>query len=174
MDYSVPVTSFVNELHLSILHDPGNLDSRKILIPDVSRPGMMLLGFKQHFDPRRIQIIGLMEYTYLEELSSEERYEHLDRFYRECPVLVVLTRSLPVFEEMMLLSQKYEVPLFECNTSTSDFMSAAISYLNVELAPRTLIHGELVEIYGEGILIIGESGVGKSETANELIKRGHS
>ena len=173
MDYSVPVKDFINELHLEIIYDPSNLDDRRIVIPDVSRPGMMLLGFREHFDPRRIQIIGLMEYTYLQQLDSDTRYQHLERFYKECPVLVVVARKLEIFDEMLALSKKYSVPLLHAKDSTSDFMSAAISYLNVELAPRTLMHGELVEIYGEGILILGESGVGKSETAIELIKRGH-
>ncbi len=173
MDYSVQVKDFINELHLEVIYDPGNIEDRRIVIPDVSRPGMMLLGFKEHFDPRRIQIIGLMEYTYLQQLDSATRYEHLERFYKECPVLVVVARNLEIFQEMLDLSAKYSVPLLHAKDSTSDFMSAAISYLNVELAPRTLMHGELVEIYGEGILILGESGVGKSETAIELIKRGH-
>ena len=173
MNYFVPVTSFINELHLDVIHNSSDIDDRNILIPDVSRPGMMLLGFRQHFDPRRIQIIGLMEYSYLEGLNSTERYYHLERFFCEHPVLVVLTRNLSVFDEMRDLAIKYDVPLLGSSTSTSEFMSAAISYLNVELAPRTLMHGELVEIYGEGILIVGESGVGKSETAIELIKRGH-
>jgi len=173
MNYFVPVTSFINELHLAVIHNSSDIDARNILIPEVSRPGMMLLGFRQHFDPRRIQIIGLMEYSYLEGLNSTERYYHLERFFCEHPVLVVLTRNLSVFDEMRDLAIKYDVPLLGSSTSTSEFMSAAISYLNVELAPRTLMHGELVEIYGEGILIVGESGVGKSETAIELIKRGH-
>ena len=173
MEYSVPVLDFIKELHLEIVYDPGNLSERKIVIPDVSRPGMMLLGFKEHFDPRRIQIIGLMEYTYLQQLDAETRMTHLERFYKECPVLVVVARNLEIFQEMIDLSAKYEVPLLHASDSTSDFMSAAISYLNVELAPRTLMHGELVEIYGEGILLLGESGVGKSETAIELVKRGH-
>ena len=173
MEYSVPVLDFIKELHLEIVYDPGNLSERSIVIPDVSRPGMMLLGFKEHFDSRRIQIIGLMEYTYLQQLDAETRMEHLERFYKECPVLVVVARNLEIFQEMKDLSEKYKVPLLHASDSTSDFMSAAISYLNVELAPRTLMHGELVEIYGEGILILGESGVGKSETAIELIKRGH-
>ena len=173
MEYSVPVLDFIKELHLDIVYDPGNLSERNIVIPDVSRPGMMLLGFKEHFDSRRIQIIGLMEYTYLQQLDAETRMAHLERFYKECPVLVVVARNLEIFQEMIDLSAKYYVPLLHASDSTSDFMSAAISYLNVELAPRTLMHGELVEIYGEGILILGESGVGKSETAIELIKRGH-
>ena len=173
MEYSVPVLDFIKELHLEIVYDPGNLSERSIVIPDVSRPGMMLLGFKEHFDSRRIQIIGLMEYTYLQQLDAETRMEHLERFYKECPVLVVVARNLEIFQEMKDLSAKYKVPLLHASDSTSDFMSAAISYLNVELAPRTLMHGELVEIYGEGILIYGDSGIGKSETAIELVKRGH-
>ena len=107
MDYSVPVIDFINELKLDILYDSGNLEERKIVIPDVSRPGMMLLGFKEHFDPRRIQIIGLMEYTYLQELDPETRMIHLERFYSECPVLVVVARKLEPFEEMLILSEKY-------------------------------------------------------------------
>ena len=97
MDYSVQVKDFINELHLEIIYDPGNIDNRRIVIPDVSRPGMMLLGFKEHFDPRRIQIIGLMEYTYLQQLDSKTRYDHLERFYKECPVLVVVARKLSGF-----------------------------------------------------------------------------
>ena len=173
MESKVPIQAFIDELKLEIIYSPEDNKERYIVIPDVSRPGMMLLGFKPHFDPRRIQIIGLMEYTYLEGLSPEERMKALDRLYSQEPVLVIVTRSLDIFDEMFMLSCRYGVPLLRCEQNTSEFMSAAISYLNVELAPATLMHGELVDVYGEGILILGESGVGKSETAIELVKRGH-
>ncbi len=173
MESKVPISRFISELKLEVIYSPDPDTERYIVIPDVSRPGMMLLGFRPHFDPRRIQIIGLMEYTYLEGLSAEERMHSLERVYSEEPVVVIVTRGLEIFDEMFVLSCKYGVPLLRCSQNTSEFMSAAISFLNVELAPSILMHGELVDVYGEGILILGESGVGKSETAIELVKRGH-
>ncbi|MBQ4094683.1 MAG: HPr(Ser) kinase/phosphatase [Oscillospiraceae bacterium] len=172
-DYKVSLQQFADELRLETVHAPCALSQIFIRSTEVSRPGLILAGFEEHFDSRRIQIIGLMEYTYLEQRSAEERYASLDRLMGHKPVVVVLTRELDVFDEMRELAVKYSVPLMRSLDKTSDFMSASIAYLNVQLAPMVLQHGELVEVFGEGILILGESGVGKSETAVELINRGH-
>ena len=172
-EYKVSLKTIVDELNMEVIHTPKDLNDLFLVSAEVSRPGMMLSGFKKHFDPRRTQIIGLMEYTYLMDLSESDRYASLDRFFKEKPDLVVITRGLDCFDEMEELAVRYEVPFLRSIEKTSDFMSSIISLLNVEMAPRTLQHGELVELYGVGILILGESGVGKSETAIELVKRGH-
>ena len=172
-DYRVSLQSFADELRLETVTAPCALSQIFIRSAEVARPGLILAGFEEHFDSRRMQIIGLMEYTYLEQRSPEERYDSLHRLFRHQPVVVVLTRDLTVFYEMKQLAQEFGVPLLRSLDRTSDFMSASISYLNVQLAPMMLQHGELVEVFGEGILILGESGVGKSETAIELVNRGH-
>ena len=130
-------------------------------------------GFYDYFDPNRIQILGMVEHTYLEEQSSsirEQKFREL--FSKKIPVLVV-TRGLEIFQELHMVAREYNVPVFRTQLSTSSFMSGLIAFLNTSLAPRLTRHGVLVEVYGEGVLLLGESGVGKSEAAIELVKRGH-
>jgi len=132
-----------------------------------------MVGFYDHFEQERIQIIGKDEYRYLETLPEEERYSRLDDFFRSRPIGVIYTTGLEVDERTVEIAEKYKVPLLRTVKSSSDFMAALIAFLNVALGPRITRHGVLVEVYGEGILLLGESGVGKSETAIELLKRGH-
>jgi len=134
---------------------------------------LQIVGFYDYFDPQRIQLMGKVELTYLEQFPSEKRYELLEKLFSKKIPALVITRGMQVGPEMQELAEKYDVTLVRTEESTSNIMSSLISYLNVQIAPRITRHGVLVEVYGEGILILGESGVGKSETAIELLKRGH-
>jgi HPr kinase/phosphorylase len=172
--FSVKLSLVVKEFQLEEVcccsADDGEID---ITTSDVNRPGLQLSGYMEFFGTDRIQIIGKVEMTYLASLSPDDRLRKLDLFFRTGFPCVVIARNLEPFEEMLNVSQKYHIPIYRTDDITSRFMSGLIRYLNIMLAPRTSEHGVLVEVYGEGVLILGESGVGKSETALELVKRGH-
>lgn len=169
--YTVKLTKIMNEFNLETLYLP----EEEVLIEsaDVNRPGLPISGFFEYYDPKRIQIIGKAEYTYLKNLSIEERNEKMTSLFEHKVPALIFTRNIPVYPEILTLAEKYKVPVLRTSLMTSEFMSALIAYLNNELAPRITRHGVLVEVYGEGILILGESGIGKSEAAVELMKRGH-
>ena len=169
--YSVPLNDLVEEFSLTPLFMP----KEKVLVTcrDVNRPGLPLAGFFDHFEPPRVQIVGKVEYLYLKSLDEEVRRERLHDFFEKCPVAVVFTAGLAVDAMTLAFAEQYNVPLLVTETPTSSFMSALIASLAVSLAPRITRHGVLVEVYGEGILLLGDSGIGKSETAIELVKRGH-
>jgi HPr kinase/phosphorylase len=158
---------------LEILYVPADPATLYVASRDVNRPGLMLAGHDRFFDPKRVQFLGLGEYGYLNSLTDEEKYESFDRFLGAKPCCVIVTRGLEPLKELLDLAKVHEVPVLRSNESTSGAMSALISYLGVELAERITRHGVLVEVYGEGILLLGDSGIGKSETAIELVKRGH-
>ncbi len=171
--FTVGLDKIIEEFKLETIHMPK--DPAEILIDetDVTRPGLQLQGFYEYFNPERIQIIGKMEFAYLSTIDEETRYQRLDALLSQRIPALVISRELPYFEEMLDLARKYEVPLLRSKESTSNFIAGLIAFLNVNLAPRITRHGVLIEIYGEGVFITGESGVGKSETAIELVKRGH-
>ena len=172
-EYSVKLKKIVDEFRLEIICAPEGWEKIEIKSSDVSRPGRALGGFFDCFDHKRIQLVGNAESEYLGYATGVEREQKLDAlFAREIPALIVTT-SLPVFDEMLSAARKYSVPLFRTAQKSSEFQAALIASLNIYLAPRITRHGGLVEVYGEGILMLGESGVGKSETAIELGKRGH-
>ena len=173
MAHSVKLSAIIQEYGLDLICTPEGYENVEITVADVNRPSLQLAGFYEYFDPHRIQLIGKVEYTYLESLSSEERFSALESLMKEPIPVVILTRNLEPFPELIACAEKYSRPVMRTKSSTSRFMSAIILYLNVALAPMTQLHGVLVEVYGEGILLLGESGVGKSETAMELVKRGH-
>lgn len=173
MQYQVKLKDIADEFALEVITIPENYDDIYVRRSDVSRPGLPLAGFYSDFESGRIQMIGNMEHSYLDSLGSEKRYESLDNFMQHDVVAIVVTRGLEIFPELMELAKKHNTPLFRTAETTSDFMSSLISSLNVSLAERMTRHGVLVEVYGEGILILGDSGIGKSETAIELVKRGH-
>ena len=151
--------------------DPANI---MISSSDVNRPGLVLgAGFFDHFEPRRIEIIGNAESMYLKKLPEELKRERLTDFLRHHPACIVVTHRNEIDPVLYELAGYFEVPLLSTPENTGDFMATLISYLHVQLAPQITRHGVMVEVYGEGILITGDSGVGKSETAIELIKRGH-
>lgn len=144
-----------------------------IFVSDVIRPGLQLAGHYMHFGPDRIQVIGNMEYAYLDSLNPEVRQRKINKFFATGIPCFILARDHQPMEEMLEAARRYKVPLLGTCEATGSLMSSLTKYLNVELAERISIHGVLVEVYGEGILIIGDSGVGKSETALEIVKRGH-
>ena len=171
--YFVTLGQIIKECQLREVYIPGNADEIKITRAEVNRPGLPLCGFFDHHEPGRIQIIGKVEYRYLASLDSEERRERIREFLKQGAATVVFTSELKVFPEFCELCEEYKVPLLASSDNTSAFMASLIAFLNVQLAPRITRHGVLVEVSGEGILILGDSGVGKSETAIELVKRGH-
>ncbi|MBO5300030.1 MAG: HPr(Ser) kinase/phosphatase [Clostridia bacterium] len=157
------------------LPDGENSDPAKIFVStsQVNRPGLQLAGFYEYFDPTRIQIIGREETSYLKTLSSEERTSKIEKLFSQGIPVVFVTHVEDTCTEILEQAIKYGIPVLASEDSTSNVLYNLISSLNVHLAPRITTHGVLVEVYGEGILMIGDSGVGKSETAMELLKRGH-
>ncbi len=171
--YSISLDYIIKEFHLDEIYLPVPADEIKISSTEVDRPGLALAGFVEMFDPSRVQIIGKAETKYLSELSAVKRRASLDKFMQMKPVAIVVTSKITVFDEMRELAEQYAVPIVRTSVRTSEFMASLIAYLNTSLAPRITRHGGLVEVYGEGMLILGDSSIGKSETAIELVKRGH-
>ncbi len=170
---TVSLNKFIEEFELEKIYETKDIDNVMITTSDINRPGLQLAGFYDYFDAHRVQVMGKVEFTFLEQFPTEDREKRLEEFFKQDFPCLVITRSLQIFPEMMDLAEKYNKNLLRIDLGTSEFLSASISYLNMELAPRRTRHGVLVEVYGEGILIMGESGVGKSEAAIELVKRGH-
>lgn len=171
--FNVSLDKITSEFDLENIYLPKKAEEIMIDENDVNRPGLQLMGFYEYFNPERIQIIGKMEFAYLSTIDEDTRYQRIEALFSQKLPALVITRELPYFDEMLELAKKYSLPLLRSKESTSNFMSGLIAFLNLNLAPRITRHGVLIEIYGEGVLILGESGVGKSETAIELIKRGH-
>ena len=171
--YSIPLSNIISEFSLEEVSLPVSAGEIKISSPEVSRPGLALSGFVEVFEPFRIQIIGKAEHKYLSGLSDSERAVRINSFFKMKPVAVVITSNLQIFDEMLEAARAENIPLLRTEERTSPFMAALIALLNTSLAPRITRHGVLVEVYGEGVLILGDSGIGKSETAIELVKRGH-
>ena len=173
MNGSVALTKMVEKMKLENLTPDIDISQAKIITTEVNRPALQLTGYFDHFDAERLQIIGYVEYTYLEHLDREQKVPIYEKLLAcQIPCLVYTTMTVPD-EDMISLANKYKVPIFVTKQATSAFMAEVIRWLYVELAPCISIHGVLVDVYGEGILITGESGIGKSEAALELIKRGH-
>ena len=169
----VQLSKMVQELNLHNKTPDVDISKKRITLPDINRPALQLTGDLEHFENERVQIIGYVEYTYLLHLSREKKMEAFERFVAsKIPCVIFSTKTEPD-EDMINLAIKYDVPIFVTDQTTSTFMAEIIRWLNVELAPCISIHGVLVDVYGEGVLIMGESGIGKSEAALELIKRGH-
>lgn len=172
-EFTISLEKVIEEFQLEKIYESSNIGDTHISCADVNRPGLQLTGFFDFFDTTRIEILGKVECSYLEKFTSERRQEILDRLFSFDFPAMVITRGIQVFPEMLEAAERYDRTVLRTEMATSEFMSALISYLNVQIAPRKTRHGVLVEVYGEGILIMGESGVGKSETAIELLKRGH-
>ena len=172
-EFSVSLAKLAEEAKLTVAYTPCELEKVQITAREVYRPGILLAGYYENFDNTRVQIIGLTEMSYLEELSSSLRDMRLEKLFSFQPPAVILTRNMQPLSEMMQYAKQYAVPILMSSEMTSTLMGVLITTLNTELAPRITRHGVLVEVYGEGILILGDSGVGKSETAIELVKRGH-
>ena len=173
--FNVSLKTLIERVSMEVVYTPKELDQICVEIAEVNRPGLFLAGYYDYFDKLRLQIMGLAEMNFLSGLTAEKRYEALEQLFRQQPPAVIVCRSeeLTPFPEMQELAQKHGVALLRSNETTCTLMGSLISVLNLELAPRITRHGVLVEVYGEGILILGDSGIGKSELAIELVKRGH-
>lgn len=172
--YQVSLTTLVEKMELKNLTPEISTDDIMITQTDINRPALQLAGFFEHFDSDRVQIIGMVEYTYLKKIQEDEIViERLDRLFGAKIPCIIFCRNLEPCERLMEAAKRHGVPVLSTKRHTSGFTAELIRWLNVELAPRVSIHGVLVDVYGEGVLIMGESGIGKSEAALELIKRGH-
>lgn len=172
--YSVSLKKLVEKLELENLTPDIPYEDRMISLADVNRPALQLAGFFDYFDDGRFQVIGKVEYAYLEQMTEEERFKCFEKLlsFRSIPCIVIC-RGLEPFQSMLDIARKNQIPIFHTEEGTSSVIAEANRWLHVELAPRKSVHGVLIDIYGEGVLITGESGIGKSETALELIRRGH-
>lgn len=171
--FTVGIKKIIKDFGLEVVYMPDGEEDVPVESADVNRPGLNLTGFTEYFDKKRIQIFGLSEMAYLQKMSDGERKRRIDELFQFQFPACVITRGLDIFDEIIEASQKHGIVCLRTSETTSSFLSGLLSYLNVELAPRITRHGVLIEAYGEGMLILGESGVGKSETAIELVKRGH-
>ena len=171
--YTVSLQKIIDAHGLETIYLPKDANDILIDTNEVNRPGIVLTGYTDYFDPRRIQILGWTEFGFLQNMSREKQIEVVSEWLSLKPAAAVITRGLETPGYFEKLFEQYSVPLLKTNEETSPFLANLIQYLNTSLAPRITRHGVLCEVYGEGVLIIGESGAGKSETAVELIKRGH-
>lgn len=173
--YSVPLSKIIRSEQLTSVYLPKDPEEILIYSMEVNRPGLILARYDNNFMPERIELLGNSEYLYLRELGSGTRSESIDRLMRKQPAAIIFSVDFAdeLAQEFVPFAEKYEVPLLKSGQDTSFIMSSLVSYLNVELAERETVHGVLVEVSGEGVLIMGESGVGKSETVVELIRRGN-
>ena len=172
-NFKIELSKIISEFSLEKLYMPDIKEEIFITTNEVNRPGLQMAGYFEFFDSERIQIIGKSEESFLRRFTEEKAQHRLKEWFSHKPVAVVICRDLDVPDMYVEAAKEYGIPLLRSGESTSNFESALIAFLSLHLAPRITRHGVLVEVYGEGILLLGESGVGKSETAIELIKRGH-
>ena len=170
---AVKLTKMVEALNLKNMTPEVDMGPIRITVPDINRPALQLTGYFEHFASERVQIIGYVEFTYLKHMDREERIRCFETFISKKIPCVIFTTMTEPDEDMLGLARKHNVPVLCTERTTSNFMAEIIRWLTVQLAPCISIHGVLVDVYGEGVLIMGESGIGKSEAALELIKRGH-
>lgn len=170
---SVKLSKLIDMYELKNCTPDIDISSIKITIPDINRPALQLVGFFEHFDANRVQVIGYVEYSYIEHMDQEEKVKAYDELMSKQFPCIIYCRDMQPDEEIIAAGNKYGVPVLVTEKATSAFTAELVRWLNVELAPCISIHGVLVDVYGEGVLIMGESGIGKSEAALELIKRGH-
>ena len=171
--YSVPLKTLVQAFHLEVVYSATDYGSIRLTVEDVARPGLQLAGYFDHFEPMRLQVIGNVEASYLRKLTTTERALTLDRLFSYKFPALLLSRNLVPSQELMNVAKKHNVTVLRSPEATSTIVSAIIAYLKAALAPRITRHGVLMEVYGEGVLLVGDSGIGKSEAAVELVKRGH-
>lgn len=171
--YTVEIQKLIDKLHLENLTPEIMLDDITISQTDVNRPALQLTGYFDYFDSNRIQVIGHVENSYLQTIGHDKEIEMMKKIMEHQVPCIAYCRSIEVDAEVIQMALEYKIPILRSDKTTSSFMAEVIRWLNVELAPRISIHGVLVDVFGEGLLIMGESGIGKSEAALELIKRGH-
>ena len=172
-EYTVALSELIKEMALTAVHLPDSPEAILLSVPRVNRPGLQLTGFYDYYEAERVQIFGKSEINYLRRMDAALRRERMETFFATNPVAAVVTSGLELGEEVVEIARNHSVPILATEERTSEFMAALIAFLNLQLAPRLTRHGVLVEVYGEGVLLLGDSGVGKSETAIELVKRGH-
>ena len=172
-EFNVTLPSITKEFQMEVIFASTDYNSIRLTVEDVARPGLTLSGYFDHFEPRRLQVLGNMEWSYLHKKTPQERLVIFDRLFDYKIPALLICRSLPVDEECLAMAKKHNISILRSSEPTSSFCSSLISYLRAELAPMVTRHGVLMEIYGEGVLLTGESGIGKSEAALELLKRGH-
>ena len=173
MGHGVKLSELAEKMELKNLTPTVELKGKEVSIPEVNRPALQLSGFFDHFDSDRVQIIGYVEYTYLQTLDHERKLKIYDELVTYKVPCIVYSRNLEPDKELLEKAEKQDIPIFQTEKQTSGFMAELIRWMNVKLAPCISIHGVLVDVYGVGVLIMGESGIGKCEAALELIKRGH-
>lgn len=171
--YHVKLGKIVKEFDLEVLRGAEGYEERRIETEDINRPGLQLTGFFDYFDPSRLQVIGKVETTYLEGLSPQQRRDSFEQLLSQDITALIIARGIEPFPECMEMAEKYDRTILRSQETTSTLISTLIAGLKTYLSPRITRHGVLVDVYGEGVLLLGESGVGKSETAIELVKRGH-
>jgi len=171
--YSFPLQELIDMFSMEVLTEKADIARVNVTRPEINRPGLQLSGFFDYYDEERIQIIGRLEYTYLEKMAPAHRRKIWRRMCRNNFPCIVICRDMEPFPHMIGDADEMNRPVLRYEGSTTEFIGEVLGWLKVQLAPREIIHGVLVDVYGEGVLIIGESGIGKSETALELIKRGH-
>ena len=171
--YSVPLTTIVEKFHLEVAFASTDYESIQLTVEDVARPGLQLTGFFDHYEPMRLQALGNVEMSYISKRTEQERTAIFDRLFSYKLPALLICRNLVPGPQLMEMAKKHNVTILRSPERTSSLVSSIITFLTSELAPRTTQHGVLVEVYGEGILLVGDSGIGKSEAAVELLKRGH-
>ncbi|MBQ8370967.1 MAG: HPr(Ser) kinase/phosphatase [Clostridia bacterium] len=169
----VDLQKIIDDTALKVVYTPDDPKHIMISSSEVTRPGLALAGFFDHYDPKRVQILGNAELMFIKKMSDDEKRTKLTDYLKRNPIAIVIAHGNEFDPVLAELAEYFEVPLLRTEETTSDYMATLISFLHVQLAPQITRHGVLVEVYGEGIFITGDSGVGKSETAIELIKRGH-
>ena len=171
--YSIPLTTLVRDFKLEVVYASADYESIRLTVEDVARPGLQLAGYFDYYEPMRLQILGNVEVSYIQKKTPEERAAIFDRFFSYKPPALLIARNFPADEQCLEMAKKHSITVLRSGETTASLASSIIAYLRSALAPRITRHGVLVEVYGEVLLLIGDSGVGKSETALELLKRGH-
>ena len=171
--YSIPLTALVKEFRLEVVYASADYESIRLTVEDVARPGLQLTGYFEHFEPMRLQILGNVEFSFIQKKTPQEQAAIFDKFFSYKPPALLIARNFPVDKQVLAMAKKHSITLLRSPETTAALASSIITFLRSELAPRITRHGVLVEVYGEGLLLMGDSGVGKSETALELLKRGH-
>lgn len=171
--YSIPLKDLVAEFKLEVAYASVDYESIRLTVEDVARPGLQIAGYFDYFEPMRLQILGNVEVSYLQKKTPQERTAIFDQLFSYKPPALLIARNFPVDDQCLEMAKKHSITLLRSAEATATLASNIITYLKSALAPRITRHGVLVEVYGEGLLLMGDSGVGKSETALELLKRGH-